>query len=44
LLVEDEDLGGDFSRTLKLRLQDGRVTVRDSFGERELRRSIPRRA
>ena len=35
--VEDEDCGGESSRTLKLRLSDGRVTVRDSFGERELR-------
>jgi chemotaxis protein CheD len=35
--VEDEDCGGEASRTFKLRLSDGRVTVRDSFGERELR-------
>ena len=35
--VEDEDCGGESSRTFKLRLSDGRVTVRDSFGERELR-------
>jgi chemotaxis protein CheD len=35
--VEDEDLGGENSRSFKLRLSDGRVTVRDIFGERELR-------
>jgi chemotaxis protein CheD len=35
--VEDEDCGGETSRTFKLRLSDGRVTVRDLFGERELR-------
>ena len=36
LLIEDEDLGGEMSRTLKLHMESGRVTVRDSFGEREL--------
>jgi chemotaxis protein CheD len=36
LLIEDEDTGGEMSRTLKLHLSDGRVTVRDSLGEREL--------
>lgn len=35
--IEDEDCGGESSRTFKLRLSDGRVTVRDTFGERELR-------
>jgi chemotaxis protein CheD len=43
LVVEDEDTGGEMSRTLKLYLQDGRVTVRDSFGERELGRQPLRR-
>ena len=36
LIVEDEDTGGEMSRTLKLDLENGKVTVRDSFGEREL--------
>jgi chemotaxis protein CheD len=35
--VEDEDCGGESSRTFKIRVSDGRVTVRDIFGERELR-------
>jgi chemotaxis protein CheD len=43
LLVEDEDTGGEMSRTLKLHMNDGRVTVRDSFGERQLGQRIPRR-
>ena len=36
LMVEDEEIGGERSRTLKLGLEQGRVTVRDSIGEREL--------
>ena len=36
LLIEDEDLGGEMSRTLKLHMDSGRVTVRDSYGEHEL--------
>jgi chemotaxis protein CheD len=36
LMVEDEDTGGERSRTLKLSLKDGKVTVRDILGEREL--------
>jgi chemotaxis protein CheD len=43
LLVEDEDTGGEMSRTLKLHMHDGRVTVRDSFGERDLGQKTPRR-
>jgi chemotaxis protein CheD len=35
--VEAEETGGETSRTLKIRLSDGRVTVRDIQGERELR-------
>lgn len=38
LTAEDEDTGGELSRTLKLHLDSGRVTVRDSFGEHELGR------
>jgi chemotaxis protein CheD len=41
--VEDEDCGGGSSRTFKIRLGDGLVTVRDSFGERELRHRPLRR-
>jgi chemotaxis protein CheD len=36
LMVEDEETGGERSRTLKLALELGRVTVHDSIGEREL--------
>jgi chemotaxis protein CheD len=36
----DEDTGGEMSRTMKLYLDSGRVTVRDSFGERELGRGL----
>jgi chemotaxis protein CheD len=43
LIVEDEDTGGEISRTLKLGLAQGRVTVRDSFGERELGSRATRR-
>jgi chemotaxis protein CheD len=43
LAVDDEDTGGELSRTLKLSPDSGRVTVRDSFGERELGRSQLRR-
>ena len=37
LLVPDEDAGGELSRTLKLNLVDGQVSVRDPYGERTLK-------
>ena len=40
LAVEDEECGGEISRTLRLKLGEGRVSVRDSFGERELGRKF----
>jgi chemotaxis protein CheD len=36
LLPDDEACGGELSRTLKLDLATGKMTVRDLFGEREL--------
>jgi chemotaxis protein CheD len=41
--LEDEDSGGETSRTLKIRLSDGRVTVRDIYGEREMRHRFSKR-
>ena len=38
LSAEDEDTGGELSRTMKLWLDTGRVNIRNSFGERELGR------
>jgi chemotaxis protein CheD len=43
LTIEEEDTGGELSRTLKLSLESGRVAVRNPFGERELGRSPFRR-
>jgi chemotaxis protein CheD len=36
LMVEDEETGGERSRTMKLHLDSGMVTVRDVLGERRL--------
>lgn len=43
LILDDEEIGGELCRTLKLVVQSGRVSVRDSFNERELGRHSFRR-